>query len=257
MLILNVMLSSSPLRSYLTDHGEIPGFFQYDSMVLWDFFFSAQGRLGIPGDFLEIGVYKGRSAVLGALYVRPEERAVFVDISLAEETRKLIRRAKPQNNIFLERRSCDLLAERILRESPGAFRWCHIDGDHTGYSTSQDLHTAAYLTSEQGIICVDDFFSFRYPQLTAAVYAFLSDFQPRFRMLFCGANKCYLCRANAYALYESDIRDRLARHIKSCDLKMQIYKTSYSSDDGCFSMWLAADDRPMYGMDENPDLVPY
>src|SRR3974377_1211837 len=125
--------------------------------------------------------------------MRPEERTVFVDISLPSETQTLIRRAKPENNTFLEPRLCNLLAEPMLRESPGAFRWCHIDGDYTGYFTSQDLHTAAHLVGERGIICVDDFFNFRYPQLTAAVYLFLSDFQTRFRMLFCGANKCYLC----------------------------------------------------------------
>jgi hypothetical protein len=68
-------------------------------MVLWDFFFGAQVRQGISGDLLEIGVYKGRSAVLGALYMRPEERAFFVDISLPKDTQSLIKRAKPQNSV--------------------------------------------------------------------------------------------------------------------------------------------------------------
>jgi len=239
-------------------------------MVLWDFFFAAQARLGVSGDFLEIGVYKGRSAVLGALYLRAEERAIFVDINLPEEIRNLIGRAKPENNIFLERRSGDLLSERALRESPGGFRWCHIDGDHTGYSTADDLHTAAYLIRERGIICVDDFFHFRYPQLTAAVYGFLRDHASRFRMLFCGANKCYICRAGAYAAYERDIRDNLAAQIQAYEsdiranlaaqiqaLKTQIYKTSYSSDNGCFSMWVRNSDREVHGMDENPDFVPF
>jgi hypothetical protein len=248
---------SRPLERYQAEFNDIPGFFQLDSMVLWDFFFGAQARRGISGDLLEIGVYKGRSAVLGALYMRPEERAFFVDISLPKETQNLITRAKPQNCVFLERRSGNLLSERALRESPGGFRWCHIDGDHTGYATTQDLQSAAYLVSEDGIICVDDFFSVRYPQLTAAVYAFLGDHASQFRMLFCGANKCYFCSASAYAAYEHDIRDRVVAHIRSYNLQGQIYKTSYSSDNGCFSMGMGDCKREVYGMDENPDFIPF
>lgn len=248
---------SEPFRRYQREFSNLPGFFQFDSMVLWDFFFSAQAQLGICGDLLEIGVYRGRSAVLGALYAGPEERTVFVDINLPEETRELIQRAKPHNNVFLERRSGDLLSEATLRESPGLFRWCHIDGDHTGYSTAQDLQTAAYLISECGIICVDDFFNFRYPQLTAAVYDFLADHSLRFQMLFCGANKCYLCRAGFYAAYERQIRNNLAKHIQANDLKNQLYKTSYSNDKGCFSMWLGDGDRVVSGMDDNPDMIPF
>ncbi len=242
---------------YNTEFAEIPGFFLRDAMVLWDFFFSAQTRLGISGNLLEIGVWKGKSAVLGALYLQPNERAVFVDINLPRETQNLITRAKPQNNLFMECRSAELLSERELRESPGSFRWCHIDGDHTGYSTAQDLDTAAYLVGESGIICVDDFFNGRYPQLTAAVYEFLNNHKSRFRMVFCGANKCFICRSGFYAAYEREIRDRLAAHLRSFEVKMQIYKTSYASDNGCFSLWTPDGDRSIYGMDENPDFIPY
>ncbi len=260
MLQLPTMFSKAeprPFERYQAEFNDIPGFFQLDSMVLWDFFLGAQARQGISGDLLEIGVYKGRSAVLGALYMRPEERAFFVDISLPKDTQNLIKRAKLRNCVFLERRSGNLLSEGALRESLGGFRWCHIDGDHTGYSTTQDLYSAAYLVSENGIICVDDFFNLRYPQLTAAVYAFLGVHASQFRMLFCGANKCYICRASGYAAYERDIRDSLAAHIRAHNLQAQIYKTSYSSDNGCFSMWMRDGDREVYGMDENPDVIPF
>jgi hypothetical protein len=248
---------SAPLKRYQTEFSDIPGFFQFESMVLWDFFFIAQDRFGVHGDSLEIGVYKGKSAVLGALYMRPEERAIFVDVNLMNEARTLIQGAKPHNNIFLERRSCDLLSDPALRNLSGGFRWCHIDGDHTGYSTAQDIYTASYLIGERGIICVDDFFNFRYPQLTAAVYQFLSDNRLRFRMLFCGANKCYLCRTPAYTAYEDEIRKNLAKQVRTYDLKLQIYKTSYSYDNGCFSLWLGDLQRAVYGLDDDPDVVPF
>ncbi|HUK92040.1 MAG TPA: class I SAM-dependent methyltransferase [Blastocatellia bacterium] len=254
---MSVPQESVTLQRYRTGFGEIPGFFQFESIVLWDFFFAAQVNFWVTGDFLEIGVYKGRSAVLGALYIRPEEKAVFVDLGLPEETRELIQRAKPQNNLFLERRSADVLSEIPLRDSPKSFRWCHIDGDHTGYSAMQDILSAAYLVNERGIICVDDFFNFRYPQLTAVVHQFLRDHSLEYRLLFCGANKCYICRSGAYAMYEGYIRQNLASHLRSYGVQSQVYKTSYSNDGGCFSMWTPDGDRPIYGMDENPDFVPF
>jgi hypothetical protein len=226
-------------------------------MVLWDFFFNAQQALDVQGNLLEIGVYKGRSAVLSSLYARPNERAVFVDLWLPEDIQNLIHRAKPHNCLFLQRRSSDLLAEETIRNSPYSFRWCHIDGDHTGYAAARDLCAAAYLTSEMGIICVDDFFNLRYPQLTAAVYAFLSDRDLEFRMLFCGANKCYICRSPAYRQYEAYLRAHLVTHIQLHQIESQIYKTSFAHDRGCFSMWTPDGDRPIYGMDENPDFVPF
>src|SRR5581483_8963163 len=124
-------------------------------------------------------------------------------------------------------------------------------------SATGDLRTAAHLIAERGIICVDDFFNFRYPQVTAAVYRFLFEHPLEFRMLFCGATKCYLVRAGAYAMYEAEIREGLASHLEQCGYKLQLYKTSYSSDMGCFAMWIGEHHNPIYGMDENPDFIPY
>jgi hypothetical protein len=242
---------------YRTEFSDVPGFLEPDSLVLWDFFFGAQDRLWVTGDFLEVGVYRGKSAVLGTLYMRPAERSVFVDLAIPEDTRNLILGVKREGTTFLERRSCDLLAEPALREAPNSFRWCHIDGDHTGYSTLQDLGTAAYLTNERGIICVDDFFNIRYPQLTAAVYQFLQDHGSRFRMFFCGANKCYICRAGAYAAYEGYIRNNLAAQLRANDIEGNVFKTSYAYDYGCFSLGKPEGGRPVHGMDENPDFVPF
>lgn len=183
---------------------------------------------------------------------------MFVDIKFTEETRDVIERARPSDNLFLERRSGDLLGDPALRDGVGRFRWCHIDGDHTGYSTAEDLHTCAHLVSERGLICVDDFFNFKYPQLTAAVYDFLIANPLRFRMLFCGFNKCYICRAPDYAAYEKDIRENLFGHLREHGLKTQLFKTSYSFDSGCFSVHPHSSPTgyDVHGMDEDPTFVP-
>jgi predicted O-methyltransferase YrrM len=247
---------SAALGRYTAEFAELPGFFMRESMLLWDFILWAQDRLHIGGDFLEIGVYRGKSGALGAQYLKAAEVAVFVDIYLPAETREALRRARRGNIVFLERRSADLLTDAALHDKGAQFRWCHIDGDHTGYSTAQDLVSSAALVGERGIICVDDFFSFRYPQLTAAVYDFLAANRLRFRMLLCGANKCYICRAPAYAAYEKDIKENLPQYLRAHQTDYQVYKTSYSFDDGCYSIGAGYLDRPIYGLDENPDIIP-
>jgi hypothetical protein len=251
------MPKQAPLDRFRTDFSDIPGFFLLESAIVWDFFFTVQEQLSVFGDLVEIGVYKGRSAVLSTLYARPNERAVFVDLNSMSDAQLAISRIRADNNVFLQCRSADLLAEPMLRDHSHSFRWCHIDGDHTGYSTFQDLLTAAYLLNEGGIICVDDFFNFRYPQLTAAVYRFLHSNQLQYQMLFCGANKCYLCRPAFYVRYEARIRDDLYRQLRSHQIHTQMYKTSYSSDMGCFAIGLGDCNRTIYGMDENPQFVPF
>ncbi|MBZ5601942.1 MAG: class I SAM-dependent methyltransferase [Acidobacteriia bacterium] len=245
------------LRRYETEFAEIEGYCQPESAALWDFFFTTQEKLDVRGDLLEIGVWHGKTAVLNALYARPEDQLYLIDHDMKEGAELAVRRIRSSNNIFLKIRSADALRDPKLRDAPGSCRWIHVDGDHTGYSATQDLHTAAHLVSERGIICVDDFFNFRYPQVTAAVYRFLFDHPLEFRMLFCGATKCYIVRAGAYAAYEKEVRQSLPAHLELCGWKKQIYKTTYSSDMGCFAMWLGEHTKPIYGMDENPDFIPY
>jgi hypothetical protein len=194
------------LKAYIERYSEIPGFFSQKAMFDWDFFFTQQNNCGISGHFLEIGVYRGKSAVLGALYLKADETCILNDIHSMETAAAAIETFRPMNNIYIEGRSAELAADQRIAPYKGHFRWIHVDGDHTGHAAFQDLQLAGASLSERGIICIDDFFNFRYPQVTAAVYRFLFDEVFGFTMLYCGANKCYLCRPSAYALYENLIR---------------------------------------------------
>jgi hypothetical protein len=246
--------------SNLSAFPDIPGFFNYDSMAIWDFVFNAQSRLDVRGDFFEIGVYKGRSAVLGASYMRPEEWCVFADINPMPETEAMIATFRPERNRYLVGLSTALRRIPAVQRHFGQCRWVHIDGDHKGYTVSNDLNLAADLITKNGIICMDDFFNFRYPQLTAAVYRFLFSRQPEFQMLFAGGNKCYICRSAAYERYEALIRSDFLPVISSLEdrgIRLELDKSSYASDDGCFSVSWRIAERRLLGLDENPDEIVY
>ena len=123
-------------------------------------------------------------------------------------------------------------------------------------SVANDLELAADLIHENGIICVDDFFNFRYPQLAAATYRFLFDRQADFQMFFAGSNKCYICRSSAFRQYDDILRSELPAALDRRGLDLQINRSSYASDGGCFTISFRFDKkRRVLGLDEDPDMI--
>jgi hypothetical protein len=247
----------SILKTYLERYSEIQGFFSQKAMFDWDFFLTQQDNCGVSGHFLEIGVYQGKSAVLGALHLKANEMCILNDIHSMETAAAAIETFRPTNNIYIEGRSAELAVDHKIAPYKGQFRWIHIDGDHTGHATFQDLRLAGASLNEHGIICIDDFFNFRYPQLTAAVYRFLFDEVFGFTMLFCGANKCYLCRPSAYALYESLIRRYylVVAGGEGLSEDLQLNKSSYARDFGCFSSSPKTTELGLWGLDSAPEEI--
>lgn len=228
---------SDTLKNFLRDYADVPGYFAEEAMFDWDFFFRQQQASGIGGHFLEIGVYEGKSAVLGASYMRPDEQCFFNDIHSMEGCAGRISRFRPDNNTYIQAKSSELWHDPRIIALKRTFRWIHVDADHTGYATFQDLLLAAELVADRGIICVDDFFHFRYPQITAAVYRFLFDHSFEFIMVYCGRNKCYICRSDTHRFYEELLRRHYLADSEAAgmNLHVQLNKTSYVHDFGCLS----------------------
>lgn len=242
------------LDHYRQQYADLPGYFDLESQVVWDFFLRAQADLGVNGDFLEIGVYKGKSAILAALHLRGGETAVLVDHNPVPETRAVLEKVRPGANVYIESLSSEAAFNSGVTARAGRFRWCHVDGDHTGYSALQDIQLCASVLAPNGILVVDDFFNFRYPQLTASVYRFLFDHPIEWKMVFAGANKAYLCHAAVYRTYETIIRKYLIMQCKQYGLTL--CKSSYVSDWGSFSVQPAYGGPVFVGMDDRPQDGP-
>lgn len=246
-------MGTNILDRYKRDFSDVDGFFMPLAMATWDFLFSTQARLRVTGGMLEIGVFQGKSGILSAMHMAPEEPGFFLDLHPVKPARDRIASVKPANANFLQMNSIDALRDPELAASRGALRWVHIDGEHTGYATRADLATAAYLLSEKGIICVDDFFSFKYPQLTAAVYQFLLEKPFEFKMVLASANKCYICRSSAVDLYDTAIRTHAADEMQLTANKWTLTRTSYLHDHGCFAIIPRNKDRDFVGLDRDID----
>jgi hypothetical protein len=239
---------SGELEQYVNTYATLEGFMMPEATVVWDFLFVQQRNLNITGDFLEIGVFKGKSALLGALYLQQGELALLVDVNEIHDVRDEIARLSVDARIF-QGKSSALKTSEQFNDRLGKVRWFHIDGDHTGYSAYNDLCLAEQFVSELGIICADDFCNPRYPQLTAAIFKFLFDRSFLFKMVLCGMNKCYIVHSEAYPIYEDLIRKYMARHILVKGFNLTISKTGYAHDMGCFSVGPRIEDFDYIGPD--------
>ena len=100
----------------------------------------------------------------------------------------------------------------------------------------RDLEIADYLLMEKGIVAIDDFFNIAYPQITEAVYNFLSKYVFKFKLFLIGFNKAYLCRPNSYSEYYSFVISSFQKEFLLRNKKIIINKTSSIADSTSISL---------------------
>lgn len=246
--------ASNPLTRFRAEFNGVAGWLHPEAEYIWNYLLSLQNQMNVAGNLFEIGVYRGRSAYLASLYMKGGETIILVDDS---DITDVARRIGAMGWKCVTRKgnsSCINL--NTLRKWRGTVRWFHIDGDHSGFSTANDLALAASFLGDKGIISVDDFMSERYPQLCGEVFRFLFS-NPTFKMVLSGCNKCYIVRSKDYALYESHIREDLARHLRDWEARVVVAKTSYAHDLGCWTVTCGVGDRLVYGRDGDLDDIPF
>jgi hypothetical protein len=148
---------------------------------------AAQRRDGIVGDLLEIGCYRGASAVLLGYMREGDQRLVVCDLFDGQTK-------SPEDDVERERfytpgfnlaafeanylRFHDVLPEIIATPSSDlyeaglgrTFRFVHIDGSHAYSQVRLDLLLAKQLLVSGGVVVFDDLLSRHTPGVTAAVW---------------------------------------------------------------------------------------
>lgn len=142
---------------------------------------------GCGGDILEIGAYKGKSAILLGFFRQPGETLIVCDLfdsgaSVGEENHGEnaafypdLRQEDFENNYL---RFHDRLPTVHARPSAelgdmvpaGSCRLVHIDGGHTYEATRTDLETARRLLGPGGVVVVDDWSSAHIPGVAMALW---------------------------------------------------------------------------------------
>lgn len=244
-----------PLHRYRGEYGHIDGWFSPNAAALWDSLLTYQTRSGIGAHFMEIGVYKGKSAALLALHGTSEATAVWVDAVLRREAVDVIRAIRPENNLFIEDVSKNLADSNHLIGPERSFRWVHIDGEHSGAAVTNDLEIAERLIAPDGIICVDDFMNPRYPQITMAAFRFLEARKGALTLFLTGFNKGYACRREAANRYLTYIKNDLYHEMGRRGANVTIWKTTDPDDMNCFGI-TAGGGHSHWGPDWAPSKIP-
>jgi len=235
----------------------IGGFMHESNVAIWDSLLTAQLDGLIEGNLFEIGVFKGRSASILCQHLRPTEELWLVDFSdFLSEAQNNLKALLTPGVRFEHCKSSALWLKADLAAKRRTFRWIHIDGDHTGEAVVNDLNLAADLLSDGGLVCVDDFFNPVYPQITAAVYAWLTTHPFELELILCGQNKAYLARPTHAHVYFAFIRNKLAAALQARGYGyLALFKTTATGDSNCWGVSQRRDHRDYFGLDSNPDLI--
>jgi len=253
------ILSMQSLKIYKEHFSNLPGYFSEVSLVIWDSLLSHQRGCDVQGSLLEIGVFRGKSAAVLAIFTNENEDLALIDLSdnLQEAASNLDSFCSGTLRV-IQARSDSVEASDWAKSEEPDFRWIHIDGEHTAKAVLSDLELSEQLLSDKGIICVDDFFSYQYPQITLATIDYLSAHADRLTLFLTGWNKAYLCRPE-YAAENllPYVRDNLVGDLQNRGFKkFTLYKTDYPDRYNCFGIGMIYPGRRLHGPDSEPDLIP-
>ena len=151
---------------------QVPGYMMPEAMAVWDTLLEFQETNKISGGILEIGVFLGKSAVLLGLHCKKDEPLVLVDLN-DFGAKEAVRKLTGKDPLYILADSHLVVQRPELVALAGKFRWIHVDGDHTSRGVRNDLDISNRLLGDDGVICVDDFFTASFPQVTRVTFEFL------------------------------------------------------------------------------------
>src|SRR5258708_4005157 len=235
------------------------GFVIHQSVCVFGFLLAEQQREQITGALLEIGVYCGKSAIMLAMQARPEEELILVDWSdFVDHAAVVVHKFKNENVRILKEDSSSNACWALTRDHQRAFRWIHIDGDHKAKTVEDDLRLASQLLAENGILCVDDYFNPRYPQLTFVVNEFLLTESSKFKMFLCGFNKAYITHAGHHRELLRSVHAHLGHGLAARGVSnFTIYKTDFPGSCNSFGIDLRWQKYVYHVLDEDPSRIIY
>lgn len=161
------------VAQYIASMGSIPGWFYPLDARIFVAVDGVQRRRGIRGDLLEIGAYRGKSAILLGYLARAGERLVVCDIfDAADRVDDENVRESTTYYSGLQQREFEAQYRRFHLTLPdiiaapsteidrttmaGRFRLVHVDGSHTYEVVRADIATARTLLSSGGVVIFDD-----------------------------------------------------------------------------------------------------
>jgi len=178
------MSAKGPIRSFY----DITGWFRWLDKTIFDAILTTQAH-GPKGDFVELGAYLGKSAVVIGGYLREGERFVVVDLfedavtapPTDDNRRENISSYSSLTRQEFERNYLALLPELpevvmglsssvVDHVAPGSCRFMHVDASHMYVHVHEDALNARRLLAPGGVVAFDDYRAEHTPGVSAAVW---------------------------------------------------------------------------------------
>jgi hypothetical protein len=183
-----------------------------------------EGR-STSGDYLEIGVWQGKTASVLASFNNIYGNALTViDRQILPETRQRLSAISPRvsyiNSVSEELPKTDFCTQHLR-----SIAFAHIDGSHKFSAIISDLRICETLLANFGIIAVDDFHTDLFPQIPAAVYKYVYSGVSDLCISLVGLNKAYLCRNAAKKYFMHFSGTELLPALKKLGQKLTLART--------------------------------
>jgi predicted O-methyltransferase YrrM len=182
------------------------------SMGIMDSLMTFQRRASLKGNMLELGVYRGRTALLMGRQLQASERIVLVDVEDLLDRRAIASFSESVDYLCVDSRKFRSTYPTYERRT---FRFVHIDASHAFRATFNELKIADALLARGGIIALDDFGNFNFSQNAAAIFKYLFTARTDLTPFLVTDSKAYLCRRPALASYAAFVLDNLIAEMKS------------------------------------------
>jgi predicted O-methyltransferase YrrM len=189
----------------------IPGWLEHEAALFTGFLHGVQRELGLAGDVLEIGVYRGKYlSVLYALSER-DEKLFGVDLFVGDDKAEAARQARAHVEEacgdasrfeLMVGDSMELDAAKLAgRCGRDRFRFISIDAGHTCELVLRDLRTATPLMQEGAIMALDDAFNYGTPGVIEGIARFFLRDEPALAPFAYCYNKLFVTTPRHHARY--------------------------------------------------------
>jgi predicted O-methyltransferase YrrM len=187
----------------------LEGWLNGDAVFVTAHLLAEQGRLGVSGDVLEIGVYWGKYlAALYQLTAGSGSRVFGIDINFPTPpvntvAERVVKKVSGETDrlVLIAGDSTKL----GVADLPKEVRYVSVDGSHEAWAVNEDLRLAERLARPGAIVALDDAFNAATPGVPEGCWRYLSD-SPLLVPFAHGYNKLFLTTPDFHGEYLESVR---------------------------------------------------
>ena len=175
--------AETTIDDYFAAFKKLPGWLRRADFLLFQKINELQKERRLTGDLLEIGVFRGRSAILLGYLASEDEQLVLCDLfrtdfksqNLPASPRQVFENSYLQFHSDLPKIMQCPSEEIAAHFKPKSFRFIHVDGGHSYDVVRTDVLTSRRLLQEGGVVVFDDYLNRKFPGVAAAVWGAVAE----------------------------------------------------------------------------------